>query len=510
MMIPRTRVRTHHNDSLDISDAGIKSLRIGLGDTNQAVLDVQSSLRSTDLKMLGLLDGLEHADDNHEALHRSVESMSGWLQRVQNQVECAAGDMPDLRRSFGEAEVRIQALQANLQRTDDTVNHDVRSSLDCFGSQIKGLDSSMQASRSELQALKVGCEFQSKLLQETRSIADTNCVSATNVQRSLEALAGREHERAMAVESLKAKSARAQNSLEALLKDAAFLRQKSDHHDSVVQNLQQNHATLHVGQESLQGAHQKVTQDVDALALDLRGTRQGLDDVRGSVGKLDDLALGLRGGLTQLSGTLSAGLKRVGGLEAQHAALSEVSQKTGGSVAELVLEHRRSITNADGLSHELGKTNEALAATRSQLELAHSRLADLGGEIGRTNDNVQKLDTGIELCHAGFAGLQKGFVETGSLIVSRPLILPKLSREDRREPPGHDRPLMTLLTARGAMESPKELRMPLSPHLPAEPKDARMPITARGAWALRSSAEDESTHLSQSTKIRGNTFLSDA
>merc|ERR1711865_909686 len=77
---------------------------------------------------------------------------------------------------------------------------------------------------------------------------------------------------------------------------------------------------------------------------------------------------------------------------------------------------------------ELDKTNDTLSSARNQLDSTENNLHGLKGEMGRTSEVVQRLDHGVELCQATFAGLQKGFVETGGAVhaARRPSKLPSM------------------------------------------------------------------------------------
>jgi len=479
-------------EHLDHGDAQVASLRNALGDTNTNVLDLQGGLKKTEVVLQTLKENLDRAAEDHEMLHRSVEHSNGWLQRVHNQAESAASEMPELRRIVGEAECQLQGLRANLQRTNDCIGHDVKVTLDRLSTDLQETKVGLGETRSDLSQLKDDHARKSQHLQETRALLDKNCVASSNLQRSSEAQMARDAELGRHQESVKAQVTKMQSVVEGLHKDAAFLKQKQEYHDSTVHTLQQNHAAMYTGQETMQDSHDKLSREVHALEQGIKSVRDSLDDARNALNRTNGFTNSLHSGLDKACTDLQATCQRLDGLENRHASLTDGVDKTNGRLTELAMDHRRSVSDVEDLRHELSKSNEVLSSARNQLDSTNDRLAGLSGELGQTNEAVRKLDSGMELCQAGFTGLQKGFVETGAHIASRPLTLPKLSREDRLAKhalkDGHKAPL----TARGPLGG---ALVGVGTEMVGSP------------WA-RPSEDLESTHMSQYSSRRS-TLLSD-
>jgi len=197
--------------------------------------------------------------------------------------------------------------------------------------------------------------------------------------------------------------------------------------------LQQGYATNFGSIEKLQSQQVQAAYDFQAMQQNLSGTQRDLNDTREGLSQANRVSSNLQAGLQKTESELRKTVLKLDGLETKHIGLCEAFEQTNGCVADLSKEHRKSIGNIQNLKLELDKTNDTLSSARNQLEVAENSVHGLKGELGRTSEVVQRLDHGVELCQASFAGLQKGFVETGANESRRrsslPQGLPKLSKE---------------------------------------------------------------------------------
>lgn len=221
-----------------------------------------------------------------------------------------------------------------------------------------------------------------------------------------------------------------QPKLESISKDTAQLKQLTEHHEGTICTLQQGYATTFASIESLQKEHVQTTFDLQGLQQNLTGAQRDLSDTREGLARTNQFASTLQTASQKNDNELRRTALKLDGLETKNTSLCEVFEKTNGCVAELSKEQRKSVAGMQSLKNELDKTNDTLSSARNQLDSTESNLHGLKGEVGRTCEVVQRLDHGVELCQATFAGLQKGFVETGAGVhanaARRPSMLPKL------------------------------------------------------------------------------------
>jgi len=329
----------------------------------------------------------------------------------------------------------VQALRANLQRTSDSVTNDLGRGVDKMADELYELKCSHSKGTADLEKVKGEVDRNGLLLHDTRKVLDTNTAATTILQKSTQEITAREAQLSAKLEGWKQQWSKLHPALEAIRKDTAFLKQGHDHHDSVVHTLQQGYAHNGNVVEALRDSHAKLGKDVQSVQQDLNLTQQGVADLRDGLDRATKFSNDLHTSLQKTEQDLKRTNMTLDGLETRHVALQDSFDKTNGVVSDLKADHRKSVSSVQTLHHELEKTNETLCTARNQIEHANMNLHGLKGDLGRTNDNVQRIDHGVELCQAGFSGLQKGFVETGTHIASRPITLPKLPRGDEHRTP---------------------------------------------------------------------------
>lgn len=422
-------------DRLQRTDNGLANNRAALEATNGDVSELRCGLKESNSKLASLREGIDTCVKNEDMLQQGVEFANGHVARLHQQLEGTEGLVRELQRTSGEGQCELQALRANLQRTSDSVTNDLRRGVDQMGEELFELKCSQSKGTAELEKLKGEVDRNGLLLHDTRKVVDTNTTTTTVLQKNSQEISAREAQLSAKLEGWKQQWSKLHPALEAIRKDTAFLKQGHDHHDSVVHGLQQGYA--HTGNliESLRESHTKLGKDVQSAQQDLSVTQQGVTDLRDGLDRATKFSNDLHTSLQKTEQDLNRTNLKLDGLETRHVALQESFDKTSGAVSELKTEHRKSVSSVQTLHHELEKTNETLCTARNQIDSTNMNLYGLKGDLGRTNDNVQRLDHGVELCQAGFSGLQKGFVETGTHITSRPITLPKLPRGDDHRTP---------------------------------------------------------------------------
>merc|ERR1711865_875329 len=250
----------------------------------------------------------------------------------------------------------------------------------------------------------------------TRQMLDKTCAENRNLTKSFEDMASREGQLGARLNDWKTQWSKLQPKLEAISKDSAHLKQITDHLDGTICTLQQGYATNFAAIESCQNKHVQVTFDLQALQQALTGTQQDLSDNRQGLSRAKEFANTLQTGQHKNENELRRTSLKLDGLETKHTSLCEVFEKTNGCMSDLSKEQRKSLMGLQNLRQELDKTNDTLSSARNQLDSTEHPLHGLKGEVGQTREVVQRLDHGVELCQATFAGLQKGFVETGGAV----------------------------------------------------------------------------------------------
>lgn len=442
-------------DHVQALDSRLNQVSEQLGQTDSSLEDTQSMLETTKAALADLRDGvigrtntrvqkLNDAIDrcvvNHELLHQNHEGTRDHVQKLQDQLQVTAGTQPELQRGLLHLEGELQVLRANLERTNDDVDNSVKRSLDQLGSDVQGLKAWEGRSSADLQQLKADLAQKSQLLQETREVLDKTVAGANGLQRHFQDMMQREAQMGARVEGWKHQWNKINPALDALRKDTAFLKQRSEHHDVVVHGLQQGYATTFSSVEALDGKHHGLRNEVQALQESLGAAHKALEDTRDGLGKATSFSNNLHTVLERTAGDLNKTAQKLEGLENRHDVLTDHVEKTTSNLTELARDHRANAAQVDALQQDLHRANEHLSLTRNQLEATNSGLSSVRGELGRTNEAVHRLDHGVELCHAGFSGLQKGFAETGTHMSSRPITLPKLppSGSSLRSPRHHD------------------------------------------------------------------------
>lgn len=456
-------------DEVQELDAQLAQLSANLGKTDKNLLGTQKTLDETQSDVLSLRSGLKATNDNvakahdgiqqcgqyTDALQQGLELTNSYVQRIQAQAESTEGTTQDLQRSATETDCEIQALRANLQRTSDSLMIDVARSLEQMGSDIEVLKSGQTKSSTDLSHLKADFDQSNTLLQETRRVLDKNNADTAALQKNNDALTSREAQLGAHLMDWKNQWSKLHPQLDAVRKDAAQLKQRSDQHDSIIHSLQQGNATNFGGMEGLQTKHDKLSGEVQALRQGLSTTQQGVAETVENVTRGTAFANKLHTSLQKTDEEAQKASLRVDGLEVKSAALADSLDKATSSISDLSRDQRKAHSTAQSLQHELDKTNASVATAHGLTEAAHVKLHELRSELGRTSEAVKKLDQATEFCRASFTGMQKGFVETSAQLSSRPVTLPKMGRS---VPPG----LVPRPSPRSCGEKPM---LPASPRL---------------------------------------------
>jgi len=265
-------------------------------------------------------------------------------------------------------------------------------------------------------------------LQDSHQLLEKTCADNRHLVKQFDDITAREGQLGARLNDWKHQWSKLQPKLEAMSKDTAHLKQLTEHHEGTVCTLQQGYAANFGSIETLQNQHVQTAFDLQALHQNLAGAQRDSSDNREGLSRSNLFANTLQIAIQKNENELRRTSLKLDGFETKHGSLCEIFEKTNMSVADLSKEQRKSIASMQSLRHELDKTNETLSSARNQLDTTESNLHGLKGEVGRTSEVVQRLDHGVEMCQATFAGLQKGFVETGAGVhaARRPSMLPKL------------------------------------------------------------------------------------
>jgi len=373
-----------------------------------------------------------------EQQQQSLEHTNAHVDGINCKVMENSKRVPELQRALDTADAGIRELQEGMRKHMEEGVGALRRALEQLGLDTRDLQDGQSRSGAELQNLRSDFEKYSLLLQDARKVLDKTCSTTANLQKGLEAMTSREAQLGARLEGWKQQWSKLHPAMEELKKDGAFLKQRNEHHDAVLFSLQQGYATCFSSVEGLQSSHNKMGNDMQELSQSLQDTRQCLGDARDDLTRATSFSNNLHTALQKTDGDLHKVSTRASTLEQQHCALSEGLEKTNTNLSDLASEHRKSVSGLQLMRHDLDQTNEALGNTRNQLESAENNLQGVKNDLGRTNDTVQRIGHGVELCQAGFSGLQKGFVETGTHISSRPFALPKLGLRDEKLVPKDD------------------------------------------------------------------------
>jgi len=415
----------------ETTDGFLSGLKTELDRSKEVVKDFTSALQKVDGRVDGVKEGLEQSAHNHELLHHGVEHTNGWVQRIQDQLNAVAAEVREVKSIAGCFEQRLDAVEGSLNRTDDHVKLDIEGELAKLGGETQELRRQCGSNSGDLQRFKEEFGHKSELLQETRILVDKNVAAIGGLTRSHDMQTARESEMRKQFDGLKSQWSRLYPTVEAIEKDAKFLKQRLDQHDSLVHTLQQNHATNHSNHEALHGAHDRTWREVQMLSQSVKSTKDLVEENRNALARTSDFANALHAGLDKVCADVITTSSRLEGVDKKYIAMKDGLDKANAMTIEVRGDLRRTASDIAHQRHELEKTHEAMNGLRQLLDSATERLSGLTGDVGLANEAVQRLDTSMELCKAGFSGLQRGFVEAGAHLTSRPLTLPRLSKEER-------------------------------------------------------------------------------
>jgi predicted nucleic acid-binding Zn-ribbon protein len=334
--------------------------------------------------------------------------------------------VPELERNVGELEVACQTLRVHQQKTCDNVTNDIGRALNNLSRDVDELRSGHGSSGADLDQAKVDLAEQGRLLHETRGLLDENRGHVSGLQKSSAELQEKEAQLSGKLEGWKSQWSKLHPALENLKKEATSLKQGHDHHETIIFTLQKGQATTWESFEALRSGHASLGDTVKDVQDSLGDARLGVAEHRDKLAENAVFVSDLRSGAQRTELDLSKACLKLDGLASKHHALCEDSEKTRGNVDELTREQRKAGTNMKVMQHELEQVHTSLSSTRGQLDTTNGGLHDLRNELRCTNDALQKLGHGVDSCRASFSGLQRGFMDTGAHLASRPLSLPKL------------------------------------------------------------------------------------
>jgi len=436
------------SEHLAQTDSGLEDANARLDATKASLADLRDGVVDrTNTRVQKLHEAIERCVQNHECLNSEHDGSKGHIRNLQNMMQVAATTQPAMQRSIIKLEEDMQETRTSLGRTNEDIETTIRRSMNLMGADLQDLKKKEGKSSEDLQRIQADLVQKGAFLKETREVLDKTVVGASGLQRQFQEMVQREAQMGARVEGWKHQWSKINPALDALRKEAAFLKQRSEHHDSVVHGLQQGYATTFSAVEALDGKQGRLRGDFETLRGHLTSAQKGLDDTRVELGKATSFSNNLHTVLERTIDDLSKTATKLDGLESRHTALTSHVEATTGNLADLTRNHHSSAVDIQNLSQELRRTNDTLSNARNQLEATGAGLQGVRSELGRTNDAVQRLDHGVELCHAGFSGLQKGIQETGHHMSTRPITLPKLppGNSSMRSPRhNHDQSMSTM------------------------------------------------------------------
>mmetsp|Transcript_40613 Transcript_40613/g.117427 ORF Transcript_40613/g.117427 Transcript_40613/m.117427 type:complete len:524 (-) Transcript_40613:339-1910(-) len=411
-------------------DKNAAEWRAALKGVRGSVEDLRGMIRATDTRANALRENLERQASDHQNLHKSVEHTNGWVQRVENHVQEVAHSVADLRTYLGDHEARLHALEGASDKVEDNGTDGALHAIDGLAADVKELKSDLARAAGESSRLRDELRFRGQLLQETRGLLDQTVATLNAQQKNSTLQTAREVETRKQLEALKGQLSRVQPNVDALQRDAAYLKQHMKQQEEAVHTIQQNDAIVHGGQEDIKVAQDLLTRQMEQAHKQLNASKDGYENLRAMVNRTNASIATLQTGLQDVSAQLQKAGARIDGVEKKHTALGESLAKAGASTAELRRECQDNARDAAGLHHELEKTAEALEGLRAEVHAANERVSGLSTELGSTAESMHRLDSTMELCKAGLTGLQKGFVDAGTHFQTRPITLPRLPREE--------------------------------------------------------------------------------
>mmetsp|Transcript_30817 Transcript_30817/g.89583 ORF Transcript_30817/g.89583 Transcript_30817/m.89583 type:complete len:531 (-) Transcript_30817:552-2144(-) len=425
-------VRMHgFEDHLEHWEKNAAEIRGALKTVRGSVEDLRGLIRATDARADTLRENLERQASDHLNVHKSVEHTNGWLQRVENHVRDVARSAAESRTSLGDHEVRLHALEAVSENVEDERTDGALHAIDVLTKAVKDLKTDLARASGDASHLREDVRSRGQLLQETRALLDQTVTTLNAHQKNNVLQAAREAETMKQIEGFKNQLSRVQPTVEALQKDAAYLKQHMKQQQEAVHTLQQNGAIVHGGHEDLKDAHDRLSREVEQAHKQLSVSKDGHADLHALISRTNALTATLQTSVQDVTNQLQKAGARIEGLEKKQAALGENLEKAGLATAEVRRECRMNAADAAGLRHELEKASEALEGLRGEIHATSDRLSGLSSDLGSTAESMHRLDSSMELCKAGLTGLQKGFVDAGTHFQTRPITLPRLPKEDR-------------------------------------------------------------------------------
>jgi predicted nucleic acid-binding Zn-ribbon protein len=410
------------------------------------LVDVRTELKKVNARLTSSHERIDACMRRDEELLLGMENSNGHVQQVHDHGQETARMVLQLQHELGELSCESQALRAQLQRTSDGVANDVTRTLDLLGSSLKDVKTYQTKAANDIVQLKQDVHRQDELIQDARKSLDKSACGAVEVRKLLEELGSKEAQLSSKLEGWKSQWSKLHPAVDALRKDALFLKQGYEHHDQMIISLQQGYSTTFSGLEDARKSQERAQAEIKSIQGELYVMKRDHGETADSLEKNASFANSINSAQKRMTEELRSAVMKLDGLESKHYGLFEGVEKTNNNVSELLRGQQTSTTNLQVLQHEVEKAFENLENTKGQLDSTNLDLTGLKDELGRTSAAVQKLDQGVESCRASFSGMARGFMETGRASFSemRTPNLPKI-------PPSSSTPSPKVVAAFGDM-----------------------------------------------------------
>jgi chromosome segregation ATPase len=426
-------------DSLDAESNRLTNTVMQLDTTNSSLNSAVEGLRQTDRRVEVTADALRKCADHMDQMQRGLEFSNEYAERIHNQAQNIASEMPDLKRCVDEVESQLQALQAHFQRLSDSVmaNHKMR--LDGLSDEMAEVKAQQDQAGQERELQRGELSQQASLLHDMQQEVANNNSAMSAVQASMKEILTREKELSGRLEGWKAQWNKLQPAVDGLKKDMAHQKQTAESHDASIHGLQRGQQTLMGNFDDLQGLHAKMGAEFESLARHLKQTEQALTEAQDNISQNTNFANGLHNRLDQTDAELGKTNLQLKGLEGKHQALFDSVQRQGEVQGEMLQDARKMASEAAAMQRELDKTNDNLGNTAKQLDTTTRNLQTTKGELGNTREQLSQLEGTVASMQSGFMGLQKGFMDSGlemgpAVAAKRHDRLPRIGTADTTRP----------------------------------------------------------------------------
>eukprot|EP00928_Gymnodinium_smaydae_P043825 TRINITY_DN2929_c0_g2_i1.p1 TRINITY_DN2929_c0_g2~~TRINITY_DN2929_c0_g2_i1.p1 ORF type:complete len:610 (+),score=164.36 TRINITY_DN2929_c0_g2_i1:131-1960(+) len=407
----------------------------GLDASRVDLLDLRTELKKTNTQVAVLNEAVERCSQQAEEVQQGREQQNGALQRIHDRLQETDRVVPQMQRHIADLESENLAIKTQLSRTNDGVVSDLQQLVQRLGRSMEDVKNEHAAHLVDFGELRKDVDHKGQLLAETRQVLDGTRTFAAGLQKRTEDLAKQDAELSGRLEGWKGQWSKLHPAMEAMHKDMTLLSQRYEHYESVVQTLQQGHATTSSTLEALKDDCGRQNVHIQAHRESLDAAKKELTEARDSLQKAEGVAGQLQLGLHRADVELSKVAARCDSLEGKHMWVCEELSKSSNSVGEIARDHRKLNGSMQALKHDVDKANDSFCSTRGALEATNNSLRSLRDDLHATNMTVHKLGQSVESFRAGFTGLQRGFVDAGNHLQSRPAPSPSPGGMLPRLPP---------------------------------------------------------------------------